>query len=121
MQRYELEAWLGDNHGLTEDQVTDLLGHANEIEARYPDPDDQNERDAALEVAYRFTGGDEGVANDVMQELAIARGAAQAAENRALAGLRQAAIMQIPTTETESSFARAANVDRMTVRKWLGK
>lgn len=125
MQRYELEAWIGDNHGLNEDQIGELLTQVNEIADRYPDPDDQAERDAALTTAYqliapayRLTDTD----RDIVETLAREREAARAAEVRALASLQQAAIMQIkPGGETESGFARRANVDRMTVRKWLGK
>ncbi|MFF8840516.1 hypothetical protein [Streptomyces sp. NPDC015130] len=119
MQRYELDAWLGDDHGLTEEQLSDLLWQADEIELAYPDPDDEDERTAALTVAYRIISGEEGV----VEELARARAQAKAAEIRALAGLKRAAIIQVSGigTESEAGFARRANVDRMAVRSWLGK
>lgn len=118
MQRYELDAWLGDDHGLDDDQVDELLRLAGEIEERYPDPDDEDEAREALTTAYRIILGE----HKVVEQLAAERSAAKAAEVRALAGLRQAAIMQVQAgDETESGFARRANVDRMAVRGWLGK
>src|SRR5690606_6348855 len=54
MQRHEMEAWLGDDHGLTEEQITELMRTADEIGERYPDPDDQEDRDAALFAAYEL-------------------------------------------------------------------
>ena len=118
MQQHELEAWLGDDHGLDEDQIAELLRHADDIEERYPDPDDQEERDAALSTAYRLIR----LEDEVIGELAQERSDARAAESRALAGLRQAALMLIPTeSRTEAGFARQVGVDRMAVRSWLGK
>jgi hypothetical protein len=118
MQLYELEAWLGDDHSLNEDQLTELLDTANEIEERYPDADDQIERDAALSTAYRLALGED----EVVDELAKQRVDARTAEVQALAGLRQAALLLIPTgSRTEAGFAKQAGVDRMAIRKWLGK
>lgn len=48
MQRHELEAWLGDDHGLTEVQVTELLAVARDLERQYPGSDNADTRDAAL-------------------------------------------------------------------------
>jgi hypothetical protein len=118
MQLHELESWLGDDHGLDEDQLAELLDTANEIEDRYPDPDDQDERTAALTVAYRLAQGQD----EVVDELAKERADARATESRALAGLRQAALTLIPSeSRTEAGFAKQAGVDRMAVRSWLGK
>jgi hypothetical protein len=118
MQQHELEAWLGDDHGLNEEQIDDLLRHAEDIEERYPDPDDQEERDAALSTAYRLLR----LEDEVIGELAQERRDARAAESRALAGIRQAAIMLIPNEDrTEAGFARQVGVDRMAIRNWLGK
>jgi hypothetical protein len=116
MQLFELEAWLGDDHGLDEQQLTELLDEATEIQERYPDPDDQAERDAALATAYRLkTEPAEQVIADYGQQLTAARAAAAVAS----AGLQQAAQTTIPNGDfTESGFARAGGVDRMTVRKW---
>jgi|SRR5690606_4074357 hypothetical protein len=118
MQPYELEAWLGDNHGLTDEQLATLLDAAGEIQERYPKPDDQEERDAALAVAYRILLGQDEVLEELAKQLAEAR----AVQARSLAGIRQAAHMLVPDgSRTESGFARQAGVDRQAVRKWLGK
>lgn len=117
MQRYELEAWLGDDHGLTEGQIEELLGQADEVGAR--SGDDHDEAREALTAAYRLMR--EGV-DTVVADLAQRRAAARAAEIDAVAGLRQIAITLIERGDaTEAGFARQAGVDRMTVRKWLGK
>lgn len=118
MQLYELEAWLGDNHNLDAGQLAELLRTADEIGDRYPDPDDQLERDAALSTAYRLMGTDQ----DVVEGLAREREVAKDAELQALAGLRQAALILIPRGDaTEYGFAKKTGIDRMTVRRWLGK
>ncbi|MFF2226300.1 hypothetical protein ACFVV7_23630 [Streptomyces globisporus] len=116
MQRYELEAWLGDDHGLTDDQIEDLLAEATEIGERYPDADDQAERDAALAAAYRLKVEP---AADVLEDLSKQLADARAAESAASAGLQQAAQTIVPDGEfSEAGFARTVGVDRMTVRKW---
>ncbi|MEU0659643.1 hypothetical protein [Streptomyces lavendulocolor] len=119
MQRYELEAWLGDDHGLTEEQIGELLSMAGEIDERYPDSDDQVERDAALAAAYRLMRE---APEDLVEELARERADARVAERKALAGLRQIGITRIAHgDDTEAGFARRAGLDRMAVRRWLGK
>jgi hypothetical protein len=121
MQRYELEAWLGDDHGLTAEQVTELLATAGDIEQRYPDPDDNDERQAALTTAYRLMTGYGQAIVDLNEQLMRAR----VEEARALAGIRQAALTLIRPggrgIESEQGFALCVGVDRMTVRGWLGK
>jgi hypothetical protein len=118
MQRHEMEAWLGDDHGLTGEQVDDLITTAEDIAVRYPEDDDADLRRTALSVAHRAMR--EGVA--VVDELAKQLADARHAQVVALAGLRQASRSLIPYgDETESGFARRAGVDRMAVRGWLGK
>lgn len=117
LQRHELEAWLGDDHGLTDDQVTDLADLAEQIQDRYPHPDDEDERQAAMIVAYQLLLNQPGVVDELAQKLARARHD----QITAMAGLRQAALLLIPGSETEAGFARRAGLDRMTVRVWLGK
>jgi DNA-binding transcriptional regulator YiaG len=116
MQRYELEAWIGDDHGLSDDQLDDLLAEAQEIEERYPDADDQAERDAALSAAYRLKVEP---LEDVLADFSKQRADARAAESAASAALQQAAQSVIPGDQlSEAAFARTVGVDRMTVRKW---
>lgn len=124
MQRYELDAWLGDDHDLDEDQVRHLLAAANDIEVRYPDPDDADDREVALTVAYRLMVED---AEDVVVELGADLSRARVAGVRAMAGLQQAAnAVIVPDAvhgdgvRSVSGFAKLAGVDRMTVlRRWL--
>lgn len=131
-QRHEIEAWLGDDHGLTEEQVTELMEISDQIYARYCTPDEgvddpemveldlaqasEGERESALLAAYRVMV--EGP--DVVAELGTALRKARTNEALAMAGLRQAALMLIGDAETQAGFARQAGVDRMTVRDWLG-
>jgi hypothetical protein len=119
MQLFELEAWLGDNHGLDEDQLAELLDDANEIETRYPDADDQPERDAALSAAYRLKIEP---IEDVLADYGKQRSDARAAASAASAALQQAARTVVADGKlSEAGFARVADVDRMSVRKWRGK
>jgi hypothetical protein len=114
---HELQAWLGDDHGLNTEQLTELLATTRDIEVRYPDVDDEGERQAALVVAYQLLLGQ----TDVVDEMARKLHRARSDKSTALAGLRQAALMLIPAgEETQAGFARRANVDRMAVREWLG-
>lgn len=54
MMRWELEAWLGPALGdLTPEEVDRLLAEAQEIHARYPGVDQEDERDAALSAAVQ--------------------------------------------------------------------
>ena len=125
-QRHEIEAWLGDfADELTDDQINDLVRISDEIEARYPDPDDEDERRAAMTVAHRLMVEDH---DDVVDELAQRLRAARLAQIEALAGIRQAALILVqdhprgrpdaPEVTTASGFARRAGVDRSAVIGW---
>lgn len=110
---------------LTAEQVDDLTAAAAEIGRRYPDPDDAAEREAALTLAYRLMVEDH---SQVVAELADSLAAARLAEVSALAALRQSAVTLVRDRgkggrgiTSEAGFARAAGVDRMTVRGWLDK
>lgn len=125
-QQPELDTWLGNDHGLSPEQVDHLTQLSNDINQRYPEPNDHAVREAALATAYRLLRGE----TDVIEELAATRTAARTAEAAALAGLRQAALMTVDrdappnrhNPNGEAAFAERAGVDRMTVRrKWLGK
>ncbi|EFE65812.1 predicted protein [Streptomyces viridosporus ATCC 14672] len=119
MQQYELEAWLGNDHGLSDDQIDELLRTANEIEEQYPGEDDRDDREAALTAAYRLMVE---APEDLIAELANQRAAARIAERKALVALRQIGVTRINNGDaTEAGFAQQAGIDRMSVRKWLGK
>ncbi|MFE9850367.1 hypothetical protein ACFYPN_16360 [Streptomyces sp. NPDC005576] len=116
MQRHELEAWLGDDHNLDNDQADELLRIADEIEEQYPDEDDRDDREAAFTAAYRLMIE---APEDLVAELAAERTAARLAEHKALVALRQVAVTRIGNGDaTEAGFAQQAGIDRMTVRKW---
>lgn len=116
MQRYELDSWIGDDHGLTDGQIDELLRTADEIEEQYPDEDDRDDREAALTAAYRLMVE---APEDLVAELAAERTAARIAEHKALVALRQVAVTRINNGDaTEAGFAQQAGIDRMTVRKW---
>jgi hypothetical protein len=125
-ERYELEAWLGDDHGLNDEQITELMQISDEIEQRYPEDfeDDRESREAALTVAYRLMVEDP---EDVVHELSAELWRARIAQARALAGLRQGALTLVEPgskgargIRTQQGYAERAAVTRMTVRDWLG-
>lgn len=118
VQQYEVEAWLGSDHGLTSEQITQLVDAGAEILTRYPDPDDQAERDAALTIAYRLLVEDPQV---VMADLAAEVSQVITAKSRAYAAARQFVVSRVPGTVSEAGFARTVGVDRQSVRSWLGK
>jgi hypothetical protein len=119
-ERHEILAWLGDNPGLTDNQIADLMSIADDLAERYED--DREGRDAALTVAYRLMVEP---VEDVVAELASELTAARVAEANAGAALQVAAKICIHDNargiHSEAGFARAAGVDRMTVRNWIGK
>lgn len=123
MQRYEMDAWLGGDHGLTDEQVTDLMRTADEIGERYPDADDDEQRQAALTTAYRLMVEDpETVVDEQAHDLLRAR----LAETRSLASLRQAARDLVATADrsargirSQAGYASRAGVDRRAVREWI--
>lgn len=124
-EHHEIQAWLGDNHGLADEQIDQLRRTADDIADRYPDADDANERHAALTVAYRLMVEEpESVVYDLAGDLARAR----ASEERALAAVRQAALTLVRIdggkgargVETQAGFAQRMGIDRLTVRDWLG-
>lgn len=121
MQRHELEAWIGDDHGLTDDQITDLLAAADDIEQRYLDPDDREEREAALATAYRLMFDD---IPDMIGELRVQLENARLEQARALASIRQAALTLVQPggrgVNSQQGFSQCTGVDRMAVRGWLG-
>lgn len=136
-QRHEIEARIGDDHGLDDDQVGELMRIADDLIDRFCSPDADcddpdaaradlieltaDERDAALVTAYRLMRGEENVVDDLRTELISVR----RADARVKASLAQAARMVIQPgtrgTDSEAAFARRVGVNRLTVRDWLGK
>jgi len=124
-QRGEVEVWLGDDHGLDDGQVAELRRQASLIAARYPDPGDASEREAALSAAREvLTADDPGT---VVAGMGDELGQARSSQRMALVRIEQAAAMLVEPPESkpkgvrsQSGFAKTAGVDRMTVLKWLG-
>jgi hypothetical protein len=117
MQRYELEAWLGPTlEELTPEKVEELAIVADELEVRYPGKDDSEDREAALYAAVQYTLG-ELTTTETGETLLRAR----IAWRRALVVSRQVALMAIRDGAAEATTARETGLDRMDVRKLLGK
>lgn len=115
IDRYELEAWLGPAaDDLTPDQIDRLHRVAREIHARYPD--DADNREAALTAAVQWMLGDITL-DQARNQLVSARIAAA----RASAVAQQVAVMAHADGMPESRAAAAVGIDRMTLRKALGK
>lgn len=119
-ERHEIEAWLGDDHGLVDEQITNLMRTANSLKQRYPDDDELAE--TGLTVAYRLMVEPH---DTVLSELGSDLLRARLDEARALAGLRQAALTMIQRQRnargitSAQGFARHAGIDRQTVLSWL--
>lgn len=115
MQEHELTAWLGDVT-VTDEQRAALHRASDMIDARYPDPDDRND---AGQIA--FTAAAQVILGDAtLNEHATAWSKARAAERDAMAALTGAIIAASADT-AEAAIAQRTGVNRMTVRKALGK
>lgn len=114
----DLTAWLGPAlDDLTPEQVERVRAEADRIAERYPHPDHQDEREAALSAAVQYLLG-ETKAIDVANALTAAR----MAEARASAAAQQVATMLVADkVASEVVAARDCGIDRMTLRKALGK
>jgi hypothetical protein len=121
MQLYELDAYLGDfANDVTEAQKAMLMRISDELDLLYPPAEEfdehEEERLAAFSAAVQYVMGDLDV-DSAGENLLIAR--LETVE--AMAAARQVAVMAAADGEAEASIARKLGVDRMTVRKWLGK
>lgn len=113
----ELTAWLGDYADeLTDDQRDRLEREAERINTRWPDPDDQFSRDAALSAAHQLIVGETSL-REVREQLVATR----MAEIAASAAAQQVAAMAVDDGMSEVQAADQAGIDRMTLRRMLGK
>lgn len=113
----ELLAWLGPAaKDLTPEQLERVAAESREIDERYPDPDEQDEREAALSAVVQYLLGDT-TAEDVNRELIAARTRERAAYVAAL----QVAVMLTRDGTPKAAAARAVGIDRMRVLKALGE
>jgi hypothetical protein len=126
-QRSEVEAWLGDGHGLDDKQVTKLKQLADGITKRYPD--DRGARETAWAVARELLVAEtEAAETEVVRQLGIARLEARQAEQDALVGLQQAALQLVDSGEnrkargvrSKQGFAQYSGVARSRIQEWLG-
>ena len=100
---------------LTEEQRERFADEWDEIDARYPDPDDNDERLAALTACVQYLLGE----TDVYQA-GFEREAAQREAARAYAASRQVARMAALDGAPKATAARDASIDRMVLLKDLG-
>ena len=108
MERHELEAWLGPAlEDLSPEQVDRLHREAVDIADRYPDPDDADDREAALTAAVQYMLGELTV-----EEAGRRRRETRAAERHARVQAIQLACMATEDGMPTASAARAAGVDR---------
>ncbi len=119
----DLRNWLGPAaDDITPEQLDRLAAASRDIDGRYPDPDEQGERDAALSAALQHMLG-ETTAEDAARALINARAAA----DRAYAAALQHAVMLVRDREAAGEkpnklgAAKAAGVDRMSLLKALGE
>lgn len=108
MERYELEAWLGPAlEDLTPEQVARLHQEARAIHDRYPDPDDADDREAALIAATQYLLGDL-----TLEEAGKRRRETRAAERHARVQAIQVSLMAAADGMPTASAARVAGLDR---------
>ncbi|MFI2664898.1 hypothetical protein [Micromonospora carbonacea] len=113
----DLMAWAGPAWAeLTDEQRDQLAAAADDITQRYPDPDDQDDRDAALSATVQYLLG-EATADDTARALLAARRAARAAYVAAV----QHAVMMVRAGRQKKAAALACGIDRMTLLKALGE
>lgn len=108
MERHELEAWLGPAlEDLSPEQVDRLHREAEAIDARYPEPDDTDDREAALTAAVQYLLGELTV-----EEAGRRRRETRAAERHARVQAIQVALMAAADGLPTAAAAWAAGLDR---------
>ncbi|WP_433717483.1 hypothetical protein ACQP2U_44000 (plasmid) [Nocardia sp. CA-084685] len=115
---HEIQAWAGPAWDELTPERRDQLAHiAGDVAERYPDPDDQPLRDAALSAAVQYWLGETSL-EDAAAELIRTR----QAEAAARAAARQLAILAAAEGISETRIADRLGVQRAkTLRTWLGK
>ena len=113
MQPYELDAWLGDTD-LTPEQRTTLESAIDNLTNRYAG--DEDAVGEGMGGALMVILGD-----DTLEGIAAEWARARAAERDAMARLTGAIIASAVQGQPETTIAEWAGVNRMTVRKALGK
>lgn len=113
----DLMAWLGPAAAdLTAEQLETLAEEAHRIADRYPDPDEQAERDAALSAVVQYLLGD-ATPEDAGRALVAAR----LREREAFATAEAVAVMLVRDGSAKAAAARRVGIDRMSLLKALGE
>lgn len=115
----DLMAWLGPAaDDMTPEQISRVAEEAARIGQRYPDPDEHEEREAALSAAVQYILGE-----TTAEDAAAALSAARSAQYRAFAAALQVGTMLVADAggKGKSSSARRVGVDRMSLLKALGE
>lgn len=117
MSNDDLMAWLGPAADeLTPEQIDRVRSEAEAIGQRYPDPDEQPERDAALSAVVQYLLG-ETTPEDACRALIDAR----RREREAYVAAEQVAVMLVRNGRPKAAAARDVGIDRMSLLKALGE
>lgn len=113
----EMQAWLGPAaEEMDEDQTERFAAAWEAAGKRYPDEDDQDRRDAMLSAAVQYL-----LKEGTIDEAGERRAQTRAESLVASAAAQQWAIMAVEDGMAEAVAARRAGIDRMWLRKQLGK
>lgn len=113
----DLMAWLGPAaDDLTAEQIERVAEAARDIAERYPDPDEQPERDAALSATVQYLLK-ETTAEEANRALIDAR----RREREAYVTALQVAVMLVGDGVPKATAARRAGIDRMRLLNALGE
>jgi DNA-binding phage protein len=114
----DLMAWLGPaGSELTPEQMELVADAARDINTRYPDPDEQPDREAALSATVQYLLG-ETSPEEAARELAQAR----QREHEAFVTALQVAVMAHRVGGIrKATAARTSGIDRMGLLKALGE
>ena len=115
MQDYELDAYLGGT-AVTDEQRQAIMRASDAIEARWPDPEMYDAREAAFTKAVQVILGDA-----TLEQIGVVWRDLRSRERIAHAELTGALIAARPAFCSEQALADRAGVTRLTVRKALGK
>lgn len=112
-----LMAWLGPAAAeLTPEQIERAADASRDIDTRYPDPDEEQERQAALSATVQYLLG-ETTAAEAEGALITAR----ARERDAYVAAVQVAVMMVRDGTPKATAARECGIDRMSLLKALGE
>lgn len=113
--RQQILNWAGGEVAFTDEDMERFVPVWERVVAMYPDPDEQEERDAALTTATQIILGE-----TTLEAAGLTAMEAETAVVRARAA-RAGAILVSQGTDSEVGIADRARTSRVTVRKVLGK